>query len=478
MDEKSLPPNQYGKRTVKYFIWLFILFGAVLAAAGAVGYNIVAGQLKEQLATKCSVLATAVAAIVAEDSAGYAAFLEDMDMGSEYYARIKALLTSLREANVEHVTYIYTVLQIDDAWSVYVLGGEPPDSPAYTPPGTPDATPPLRRAAFEEQGAALGGSFVSTPYGVRLTAYAPIFHRETGEFLGLAGADVVQEQFSGIMGVFAAQTAIGLLAGIVIFAVSMRWLSGRVSAAISQEEHAAELARDMARRKAEFLQDISHEMKKPLNVISTAIDLADMKMRAGHGAESAERALAAAQRETGRLGRMVDGMVNMASIGESRESRRRASISELILNSADSFAISLKQNNVALKLDVAENLPDVFVERDRMAQVLSNLLANLAAHAKNSEATLAAAACGEYIAVSMADTGPGIEQGLLPNVFGRGASGAQGGTGYGLYICKTIAEAHGGSIEIESRPGRGTRVTFTVPVYGGQEAGHKPCQGK
>ena len=462
-----------GEPKIKYFRRLFIMFGAVLVVTGIIGYNLVASQLKEQLARTCHVLATAVAIIIAEDSDGYSAFLENMDMESEYYTRIKALLMNLREANIEHVTYIYTVLQIDDVYSVYVLGGEPPTSPAYTIPGALDVTTSLRRLAFAEQRSTLGDSFINTPYGIRLTAYAPIFHKETGEFLGLAGADVIQQQFSGIMNVFVIQTVIGLLTGIIIFAVSIRWLSGIVSSVISKEQHAAELARDMARRKTEFLQDISHEMKKPLNVISAGISLAALKTQTSGNKQSVRRALNVVQRETQRLGRMISGMVNMASISESYENRKRINLAKLIINSADSFAISFKQKNIKLKTDIAEKLPDVFVEQDRMTQVLSNILANISAYAKNCEVTLTVAAYKEYIMVNVTDTGPGIEPDILPNVFKRGVSGAVGGTGYGLYICETIIEAHGGTIKIESAVGQGATVIFTVPVYGGQEEGRK-----
>ena len=240
-----------------------------------------------------------------------------------------------------------------------------------------------------------------------------------------------------------------------------------------EAELKAETARNEARGKTEFLQDISHEMKKPLNVISTGIEVADMKVRTGGDVESSQRALAAAKRETLRLGRMIEGMVNMASISESAHNRKRVDFAKLIRNSADSFAISFTQQNITLKMAIAENLPDVFVEQDRLAQVMANIFANIAAYAKNSEVTLTAAVHKEYITLKLSDTGPGIEPDILPDIFKRGVSGSVGGTGYGLYICEMIIQAHGGTIKIESEPGQGTEVIFTVPVYGGQEAGHK-----
>ena len=85
----------------------------------------------------------------------------------------------------------------------------------------------------------------------------------------------------------------------------------------------------------------------------------------------------------------------------------------------------------------------------------------------SGEITLEAAAANNYITVVIRDAGKGIAPELLPRLFERGVSG-KGGKGYGLSICKTIVEAHGGEIKIASEQGRGTTATFSIPVYGGQ----------
>jgi signal transduction histidine kinase len=147
----------------------------------------------------------------------------------------------------------------------------------------------------------------------------------------------------------------------------------------------------------------------------------------------------------------------------------------LLKKSAEAFRITLQDKN-HLRVDIATDLPDVFVEKDGFKQVVTNLLTNAAKHSQG-DITLTARVKEKYITVKVSDNGEGIPPELLPKVFRRGISG-KGGTGYGLYICKTIVEAHGGTIEIESEtdggrlPGKGTTVTFTVPVYGGQEGGH------
>lgn len=234
-----------------------------------------------------------------------------------------------------------------------------------------------------------------------------------------------------------------------------------------------ELLDQQGRMKTEFLQNMSHEMKAPLTVIATDIDFADREIAKGSAdLTEVSAALESAQNQTQRLGRMVSGMIKMAALGEMGDSRKRVDLSALLANTAEAFRIALMRRNNRLSVNIAAGLPDVFVESERFSQVMTNLFANALDHTQNGEVVLTAYVEGALITVRVADTGGGIDAELLPHVFERGVSG-RGGTGYGLYICKTIVEAHGGAIWAESGAGGGTAVTFTVPVYGGQEAGHR-----
>jgi len=246
-------------------------------------------------------------------------------------------------------------------------------------------------------------------------------------------------------------------------------LSDRYSRAISENE----LLDKLNRTKTEFLQDMSHEMKSPLTVIATGIDFADREIgRDGGDLAEARSALDIVREETQRLGRMVSGMISLAAMSGISDNRKRVDFAALLGSSAEAFRLPIEKYNNALRVKIAPGLPDVFVEHDRFIQVMANLLANAADHTQDGQVFVTAEHDGSVITVQVSDTGDGIELELLPAVFERGVSG-RSGTGYGLYICKTVVEAHGGTIKIESEPGKGTAVTFTVPVYGGQEAGHR-----
>jgi signal transduction histidine kinase len=217
---------------------------------------------------------------------------------------------------------------------------------------------------------------------------------------------------------------------------------------------------------------MSHEMKVPLTVIATGIDYADRQIKKEGGSLlEAGDALETVREETQRLGRMVGSMVNLAAINEKGDSRKRVDFSGLLRDSCEAFRYALEQKNNRLALDIAPGLPDVFVEGDSFTQVIVNLMSNAGEHTRDGRITLTANFDNEYVTVRVADTGEGIPPELMPRVFERGISG-RGSTGYGLYISKIIVEAHGGTIRIEGEPGKGASATFTVPVYGGQEAGH------
>jgi len=214
-------------------------------------------------------------------------------------------------------------------------------------------------------------------------------------------------------------------------------------------------------------------MKNPLTVIATGIDYADSQT----GNENAnvpktKKALDTVRNETQRLGRMVGGMIDLASISGTEENRKRVNFAQLLTGSTEAFRLSLEQKNINLSVKIAPGLPDVFIEADKFKQVISNLLSNAADHTQDGQITVTADSQGGYITVHITDTGCGISPELLPRVFERGVSG-RGGTGYGLFLCKIIIEAHGGKIYIDSQPDKGTDAIFTIPVYGGQEVAHK-----
>ena len=223
--------------------------------------------------------------------------------------------------------------------------------------------------------------------------------------------------------------------------------------------------------KTEFLANTSHEMRTPLTVISVNIQtVADILEDMGNEMKdpSAIKLLQNAQGEIMRLARMVGGMLALASASEGAD-KGKIDISALLGDVGNMLQLTLQSRGNTL---VTEGITDeliVFGDADLLSQVAINLIQNANTHTENDHITLGVDGSGGEITVTIRDNGTGSAPELLPCVCERGVS--EGGTGFGLYLCKTVVESHGGRIWIESERGVGTTVFFTIPAYEGQYGG-------
>ncbi len=236
---------------------------------------------------------------------------------------------------------------------------------------------------------------------------------------------------------------------------------------LDEQNHILERA---SRAKTEFLSNTSHEMRTPLTVISVNIQtVAEILEDMGEAVRDGEAAelLQNAQQEIMRLARMVGGTLTLAAMSENMD-KQAVKFSMLLRSSAEMFSLHLQKQGNLLKANIEEGL-NVFGNADLLAQVVANLLQNAAVYTEQGEIILRAEKTGHEILVTVTDTGTGIAAELLPHVFERGVS--TGGTGFGLYLCKTVVESHGGRIWIESTPGSGTTMSFALPTYEGQFGG-------
>lgn len=224
------------------------------------------------------------------------------------------------------------------------------------------------------------------------------------------------------------------------------------------------------RAKTEFLSNTSHEMRTPLTVISvnvqTAAAILEDLVDTVKEPEVVEL-LQTTQSEIMRLSRMVSGMLTLASMSECVE-RQELDLSSLLESGSEMLRLTFSKRGNTLETQIESNLK-VFGNADLLAQVLQNIMQNATTHTQDGKIILKAKRNGSEIHISVLDTGTGISSKILPRVFERGVS--TGGTGFGLYLCKNVVEAHGGGIWIESEQGKGTNVQFTLPIYEGQYGG-------
>jgi signal transduction histidine kinase len=194
-------------------------------------------------------------------------------------------------------------------------------------------------------------------------------------------------------------------------------------------------------------------------------------LKAAHGDD---RHVTAIGNAAERMQRLVDDLldVSRAETGGLVLERRPCDVRELLDLIAEQFAARAEAAGVRLRL-ASEPTEPALIDRDRVVQILSNLVANaLAFSRRGGEIAVTAARTAGGLRFAVADTGPGIEPdavGQLFEPYRQGSGGARRGSlGLGLYICRKLVEAHGGRIGVDSLPGTGSTFWFVIPTGQGQ----------
>ena len=229
----------------------------------------------------------------------------------------------------------------------------------------------------------------------------------------------------------------------------------------------------LARARAEFLGQVSHELRAPLAAIKGSAATA-RGAAADLDAAEALQFLRIVEEQADRMDGLIRDLLDAGRIGAGMLAVDPVSAEMAGLVERARTAFTGARHGIVI--DLAPDLPRVRADERRIVQVLTNLLANAAQHSpETSPIRVAAARNGAHVAVSVADQGEGIAPERLAHLFRRHAGVREsGGSGLGLVICKGLVEAHGGRIRAESAgAGRGTCVTFTLPVA--EEDGRAPA---
>jgi len=222
--------------------------------------------------------------------------------------------------------------------------------------------------------------------------------------------------------------------------------------------------------KSEFLASMSHELRTPLHTI---IGFAELLSEDAEGTlnEKQKRFLQHIQQDSEHLLGLINDVLDLSKIEAGAMSLR---IEHVSLADAISDALNAIRPRAAMKSLALENHNTftglVAVDPMRLKEVFYNLLGNAVKFTpEEGNITLEAEEAGQFVRITVADSGIGVPADQLEQVFekfyqvGYATSGVREGTGLGLAICKRLIEMHGGSIWIESKPGRGSRFHFTVP---------------
>jgi PAS domain S-box-containing protein len=244
-------------------------------------------------------------------------------------------------------------------------------------------------------------------------------------------------------------------------------------ALLQREREARAEAETAVRMREEMLAIVSHDLRNPLNSI---LGNASMLLQMPLDEEQRGRQLQVIQRSAERMNRLIQDLLDVARLHAGQKlalEPQPLDLAPVLTEACESFQPQVREKNQRLECLVASDLPPVRADRDRLMQVLSNLIGNavkftpgqgrIAVEAKPVE--------GE-MRLTVTDTGPGIPADDLGSIFDpywQARTTARLGAGLGLPIAKAVVESHGGRIWVESRLGEGSTFTFTLPLAGTRE---------
>ena len=222
---------------------------------------------------------------------------------------------------------------------------------------------------------------------------------------------------------------------------------------------------------ASFASSLAHELNQPLTAIANYCEAARDLLGKGSDRETldtVQEALDEASKESVRAGQIVRRLRNFISRGETEQ--RVESLGRLITEANALALVGSREHGIEVQVQLDPDADLVFVDRIQIQQVLTNLIRNaIDAMIESSQKSLiirTAAQSQDYVTVTVEDTGPGISESVVAELFQPFVTSKSAGMGIGLSICRTIVESHGGRIWFEERPGGGTAFHFTLTSAG------------
>lgn len=239
-----------------------------------------------------------------------------------------------------------------------------------------------------------------------------------------------------------------------------------------QLQAADQKQRDLDRMRRDLIAWVSHDLQTPLTSMRAILEaLSDGVIE---DPEMVKRYLQTAQRDVRNLSALIDDLFQMAQLdaGGFPLHRARASLSDLVSDTLESFTELAKQGEVTLEGNVDPEVDPVNMDTQAIGRVLNNLIGNALRHTPaHGRVSVWARHTARGAEVTVSDTGAGIPADDLPRIFERfyrgdaSRSRSRGtGAGLGLAIARGIVQAHGGDIQVESHIGKGAQFTFYIPT--------------
>jgi len=246
-------------------------------------------------------------------------------------------------------------------------------------------------------------------------------------------------------------------------AVTFNQMAEQLQAADNKQRELESLRRDL-------IAWVSHDLHTPLTSMRAILEaLSDGVVE---DPETVKRYLHTAQRDVHSLSSLIDDLFQMAQLdaGGFPLNSAKASLSDLVSDTLESFTELAKQQEISLEGNVDSDVDPVHMDTQAIGRVLNNLIGNALRHTTGlGRVSVWVRRSTQGVEVTVSDTGEGIRAEDIPHIFERFYRGDKsrnrvtGGAGLGLAIARGIVRAHGGDIRVESMAGKGTQFTFHIP---------------
>ncbi len=227
--------------------------------------------------------------------------------------------------------------------------------------------------------------------------------------------------------------------------------------------------------KSEFISTVSHEIRTPLTSIREGVSLVQEKAL-GSLNKKQDKFMEIVQKNVNRLSGLIHDILDLSQleVGKLELQRKAVDLSQIIKETVDSMQTMALKRKIRIETSFGKNLPRVYADEYRVSQVLFNLIGN-AIKFTAEDGMIAVGAFQvpneDSVHVSVVDTGKGMAKEEIGDIFnkfhqiGREVGPGYHGTGLGLPICQEIVQHHGGKVWAESELGRGSKFTFTLPIF-------------
>ncbi len=269
------------------------------------------------------------------------------------------------------------------------------------------------------------------------------------------------------------------LADYAAIALQNAWLYGALKERAAQIEAAYAELKELGRLKTEFVQDISHELRVPLTFIKGYVDLLREGAFGEIKPEQLEPLDIIAER-TERINHLVSDILTLQRLESESLQLTQVNLVEIAHTAIDGAWAAAQRAGLIIEEEIPEDLPPIIGDPDQLPRVFDNLLSNAIKFSPDGgKVTVRIYEDRDQINAYISDTGIGISPDKLEHLFSRFYRAGEAkrkriaGSGLGLAIVKAIVEAHGGQVAVQSREGKGSTFSFSLPKAG-PEAGPVP----